>query len=53
MRKETAEQIVADIMHDIIDRAGIGDEFEQIDSDIKQEIFDTWVEIIMSGSEVV
>lgn len=52
MKKETAEKIVEDIMDDIMYRAGIGDEFLSIDADIKQEIFDTWVEIIMFGSVI-
>lgn len=52
MRKETAEQIVHDIINDIMDRVGIGDEFQSIDQDIREQIFNEWVEIVMSGSEV-
>ena len=52
MRKETAEQIVHDIIKDIMDRVGIGDEFQSIDQDIREQIFNEWVEIVMSGSEV-
>ena len=39
MRKETAEQIVHDIINDIMDRVGIGDEFQSIDQDIREQIF--------------
>lgn len=52
MRKETAEQIAHDIINDIMDRVGIGDEFQSIDQDIREQIFNEWVEIVMSGSEV-
>lgn len=52
MLKSQAEQIVHDIIKDIMDRAGIGDEFQSIDPDIREEIFNEWVDIIMSGSEV-
>ena len=53
MRKETAEQIVHDIINDIMDRVGINGASVPFFVNRKQEIFDTWVEIIMSGSEVV
>lgn len=41
-----AKEIVLAILHDITDRKGLGDEYEQIDEDIQQEIFETWVKIV-------
>lgn len=52
MLKSQAEQIVHDIIKDIMDRAGIGDEFQSIDTDIREEIFNEWVDIVMSGSQI-
>ena len=40
------ENVVNDIIKDIEDRRGIGDEFEQIDDDIKKEMIETWKEIV-------
>ena len=52
MTKEMAEQIVFDIMNDIKGRSGIGNEFEMIDPDIREELFNEWTEIVLSGSEI-
>lgn len=41
----TAEKIIEDIVGDIIDRKGIGDEWEQIDKDIQEEIKEAWIKI--------
>jgi hypothetical protein len=37
---------VNEIIIDISDRQGIGDEYNLIDDDIKEEIFEKWYEII-------
>ena len=42
----TSEYIVDEIIKDICGRSGIGDEFENIDEDIRQEIVDTWKQIV-------
>lgn len=50
MNKDIAQNIVFDIIKDIKSRKGIGGEFEQIDPEIQDEIFDEWVEIVLSGA---
>ncbi len=48
MEKEIkAKEIVLEIIDDITGRSGIGNEYEQIDEEIQQEIFDTWVKIVV------
>ena len=42
-----AKEIVLAILHDITGRSGIGNEYEQIDEEIQQEIFETWVKIVI------
>jgi len=37
---------VYDIIYDISDRGGLGNEWEQIDGEIQDEIIDKWVKII-------
>lgn len=39
-----ANKIVSFIANDISGRKGIGDEFEQIDEEIKKEILESWIE---------
>ena len=43
---EIAQHIVDDIIDDITDRCGIGNELEQMDSDCLEEMKDAWKEII-------
>ncbi len=38
------------IMADLSDRRGLGDELDQVDDDVREEILDAWVEIIKKGS---
>lgn len=52
MTRSQAEQIVDDIIKDIKGRKGIGDEFYQIDLETREEIFNEWVDIVISGSEI-
>lgn len=52
MTREMAEQIVDDIINDIKGRRGIGDEFCQIDLETRDEIFEEWVDIVLSGSNI-
>ena len=46
--QEKAKKIVKELVLDISDRRGIGDEFDQIDADIKREIRLTWEEKILT-----
>jgi len=43
------KKIVAGIVEDISDRRGIGNEFEQIDADIKAELITEWEEIVRNN----
>lgn len=38
--------IVEQIIHDLQDRRGLGDEFNQVDDDVQGEIVATWVGIV-------
>ena len=50
MEKEIkAKEIVLAILKDLTDRKGLGNEYEQADEDIQQEIFDTWTEIVANN----
>lgn len=42
----TSEAIVFKIVSDLKGRKGIGDEFDQIDSDIQEEILQHWTAIV-------
>lgn len=42
-RVSKSKEIVFSIIHDLTDRRGIGNEFEQIDEDIKEELIGTWI----------
>lgn len=44
--EEKLNQIVDEIVDDISDRSGIGDEWGMIDNDIQDEIKETWKNII-------
>lgn len=37
---------IFDIISDLTDRRGLGNEFETIDNDIQEEIVETWIKII-------
>lgn len=41
-----AENVVNDIVSDIEDRSGLGNEWEQIDDGVKQEIIESWKDIV-------
>lgn len=40
------KQIVFDIVNDFTDRRGIGQEWDQIDESIQEEIMETWIDIV-------
>jgi hypothetical protein len=44
--REVARKIVDDIAADISDRKDIGDEFDMIDSDVKSEMINLWLDTI-------
>ena len=46
MEKEKASEIVDKIIADISDRSGLGNEWDMTDSDIRDEIRNTWIEIV-------
>lgn len=46
-----AEIIVSKIISDLRGRKGIGDEFDQIDADIQEEITQTWIDIVESHGQ--
>ena len=50
MNKEKAEAIVKNIIADIEDRRGLGNEWEMIDEEIQDEIKDQWIGIILAIS---
>ena len=43
------EGIVNKIIDDLADRAGLGDVWESIDKDIKEEIKNAWTDIVDDG----
>lgn len=43
---KVASEIVDAIIEDLSDRRGLGQEWEQVDDEIKKEIKDTWAAII-------
>ena len=46
MASNFSESVVDAIIRDLSDRAGLGNEWDAIDSDIQDEIRDAWIEII-------
>ena len=52
-RTELAQQIVERIELDILGRSGIGNELEQCDEGIRDEIRATWTEIVVSKLDAV
>jgi hypothetical protein len=46
------KDIAREIMRDISDRSGIGDELNQIDDTVREEILEAWADIIRKGQEV-
>jgi len=47
MEKQTAENIISDIVLDLTDRRGLRQDWERIDEDIQIEIFEAWQNIIL------
>ena len=41
-----AKAIVFDLIHDLTDRRGLKQEFNQIDDEIQDEIIGTWINIV-------
>ncbi len=50
MNRTTAEKIVDAILEDLSDRRGIGNEYEQIDDDVKSELRETWIKVTMKNA---
>lgn len=50
MMDETATKIIDLIISDIEDRKGIGNEWEEIDDDIKEEIRNEWIDIVKNNA---
>ena len=48
MQENKIDKIINLIIKDIKDRKGVGDEFQQIDDDIIEEIKQTWKDIIIN-----
>lgn len=48
MCKEQAERIVDAIIEDLSDRRGLGQEWEQINSDVQAEIRQRWMDLVMT-----
>ena len=44
--EETIKNIINEIIEDIQDRSGLGDEWDNIDKNIQKEIKEKWFEII-------
>ena len=49
MNPKIAKLIVDQIIMDLSDRGGIGSEWCQIDDDIRDEIRETWISIVMKA----
>src|SRR5437899_6401383 len=50
-QKTVAEKIVDEIISDLSDRRGLRHEWDQIDDEIKDEVRDTWIDIVNSHME--
>jgi len=48
MNKEQAKETVSKIISDISDRSGLGDEWDNIDEDIRDEIRGKWIDIVLT-----
>ncbi len=46
---DKAKQILFSLVNDFADRRGLRQEWDQIDSDIQDEILHEWLEIIQQG----
>ena len=53
--KETvsSKKILFEIVRDFKDRRGLKQEWDEIDEDVQEEIFETWLEIIESNNQDV
>ena len=49
--KTTAKAIVDAVLHDLEGRAGIGDEYDMIDDDVRKELRADWVKIVTAKLE--
>jgi len=47
---DQAEKAAREIISDLADRSGLGNEWDQIEKDIQEEILDTWTDIIRKAS---
>jgi hypothetical protein len=51
MDRKTAEKIVDKIIDDLSDRRGLSGEWDMIDDEIRHEIRETWIEIVLRNSK--
>lgn len=51
MERQTAENIISDIIEDLTDRKGLRQGWEQIGEDIQIEIFEAWQDIVLKGDK--
>lgn len=49
MSYEEAADYVEQILADVRDRAGLGDELDRIDEETQEEIREQWIKILMEG----
>lgn len=47
------KEIVFEIMEDFTDRRGLKQEWHEIDDDIKEEIIETWINIVKSKTPIL
>ena len=45
-KRVLAQKIVAGLLQDFTDRRGLGQEWEQIDEEIQEEIVEEWTQIV-------
>jgi hypothetical protein len=48
-KRIAASKVVDGIIEDLSDRRGLRQAFESIDSEIQDEIRDSWIEIVLKG----
>lgn len=51
MNTEQARRAVDAIVYDLAGRKGLGDEWDQIDDDIREEIIEKWTDIVAATAQ--
>lgn len=49
MDEGRCRDVINEIIKDLAGRKGLGDAWEEVDDDIKEDIIDEWVEIILDN----